>query len=270
MDTPETFGAFVDLLAARYRETPGVEVVEVEPNGELRLTFAGGTEGRVNPHNAWRAVKTGEPLERVLQTQAATIAAAAQSGGKTAPWDEIAPRLVTRLERPALAQQGERVARSWAVTPVLWEIVVEDSPTHMRGILLKDADAWGKTPAAVFDHGLQQLRRLAERGPRPRQHGPKIWVMTTGDGYAASRLLVPDWLLSALPSRRAPRGWMCATPARDALVLTPLGDPRDLDQARAFAATVRSFGQMAHPFPVTPLILADGAVHSFDDLAQVA
>lgn len=254
-----TYEEFVDALAARCQAVPGVLAVE-RRGGELALTMAGDATGTVNPRNAWRAVQTGEALAHVLDVQARTIAAMIASRGQLAPWAAAAPRIMTRLERPDLARQHERVARPWAITSALWEIVVEDAPTHMRGVLAADAAAWGQAPDALFDRGLRQLRQLAERGPRPRQMNARLWVMAAGDGYAASRLLLPDWLLAHLPARRAPRGWLCVAPARDMLALTPLGDLQDPGQVIAFAATVRALGQLAHPFPFAPLVLAEGAV----------
>lgn len=255
-----TYDEFLDVFAARCRQVPGVAGVERYENGQLRVDLANGTTGHVNPRNAWRSVQTGEPLERVLDIQARTLAAMIAAGDAPIPWSEAAPRIMTRLERADLAQQHARVARPWAIAPELWEIVVEDHPTHMRGVLQADAEGWGQSPAALFERGMAQLRQLAERGPRPRQDGPRLWLMAAGDGYAASRLLLPDWLLSTLPARRAPRGWLCMAPARDALVLTPLGDAEDFAQVAAFAAVVRKLGRLAHPFPFAPLILADGAV----------
>lgn len=259
MEYPE----FIDLLAERLRALPEVEhVARGEEQGFPMLTvdLSGAVKAKIHPRNAWRAVQTGEPLEHVLGVLLRSIVATNATGGAIAPWSEAAPRITTRLETPALAQQHERLARPWAVTPELWEIVVEDHPTHMRGVLDADAAHWGQPEPALFDHGLAQLRRLAERGPRPRQAGPKLWLMGSGDGYGASRLLLPDWLLSVLPARRAPRGWLCMAPARDVLALTPLVELEDFAQVVAFAAAVRQLGRMAHPWPFAPLILADGVV----------
>lgn len=265
-----SYDEFVELIAARYRDLPGVAGVTRGEDGELILRLAGEKTGRVSLRNAWRAVQTGEPLERVIDVQLRTLAARIAAGGALAPWAEAAPRIVARLERPGLARQGGRVARPWAVTPELWEIVVEDAPTHMRGVLEADAAAWGQEPEALFELGLAQLRRLADRGPRPRQAAPRLWLLATGDGYAASRLLLPGWLQGSLPARRAPRGWLCMAPARDVLALTPLSDYEDFAQVVEFAAAVRELGRMAHPFPFAPLVLAGGIVRPLAGPARSA
>ena len=265
------YSEFVTVLAERLRGLPGVEGIEQQPDGELTLTLAGGTTGHLNPRNAYRAVQTGEPLDHVIAVQTQVITAMNEAGGELAPWAEATPRITARLERPDLARQHERCARPWAASPELWEIVVEDFPTHMRGVLRVDAEVWGQTEAGLFALGLANLRRLVERGPRPRQAAARLWLMVATDGYGASRLLLPGWLLSHLPTRRASYGWLCMAPARDVLALTPLsGEPMDFAQIAEFAAAVRGLGRMSHPWPFAPLILADGAVRPLAGPARAA
>lgn len=252
-----TYETFVRLLADRLRNLPDVLGVEVADDGQITLRLAGETTGHVSPRNAYRALAVGEPLEGVLAVQVATVTAIVSARGSVAPWCEASGRIMARLERADLAQAGGRVARPWPGHHELWEIVVEDHPTHMRGVLAADAQAWGQEPAGLFAHGLAQLRRLIERGPRPCQHGPRLWTLVAGDGYGASRLLCPDWLIGALPARRAPRGWLVMATGRDALALTPLGEAEDLAQVAAFAAAVRELGRMAHPWPFAPLVLSE-------------
>jgi uncharacterized protein YtpQ (UPF0354 family) len=137
-------------------------------------------------------------------------------------------------------------------------------------VLTVDAAAWGQEPTGLFDRGLANLQRIAEGGERPRQASPRLWMLATGDGYAASRLLLPRWLLDTLPARRGPCGWLCAAPARDVLVLTPLVTFDNPAQILAFAAAVRGLGRMAHPFPIAPLLLADGEIRPLSGLMEAA
>ena len=258
MNTPDPYTAFVAQLAAHLLATvPGVRAVS-EVLGLLHLTTDDEARVRINPRNAYRAVQTGEPLDLVLTRQAEVIAASLTSTSREPEaWADVAPRVVTRLETATLARQESRIARPWAVTPVLWEIAVVDAPTHMRGVTADDAEAWAQQSEALLAHGLTTLRRIAQAGPRPRQVNGAIWLLASSDGYAASRLLLPDWLLAHLPARRATRGWLCVAPARDALAFTPLRgeEAEDFDQVARFAAAVRELGRMSHPFPFAPLIL---------------
>ncbi|NTU84506.1 MAG: hypothetical protein HGA45_34950 [Chloroflexales bacterium] len=265
---------FLSALEAGLRAAEGV--TSVAWDGHLfHVARSDGGQVQVNPFNFWRSLEVGlntlpGVVERAVQTALESMGTSSMQA-----WSDLAERVFARLERRDNAERDGWSWRAWPPSRALRECLVEDRPTTMRRVLSIEIDAWGLTAEEVYARGRQNLWGLVQRGPRPRQMQPKLWLLDTDDGYGASRLLFPDWLERALPARFSRQGWIVAAPSRNVLLAMPVsaGSVFDLvsagsvfDLVSAGTAIQQSY---PNPWPSNAVLLRGSQLEPIDPLAGV-
>ena len=116
-------------------------------------------------------------------------------------WDEAAAQLLPVLRRvtePAHAWQAEHndannrlIRRPFA--PLLRQMVVLDLPDVRMYVNSGHLQNWGVGADQAFDAAIKNLHPHAATGLKHRTEWG-LWQLDSGDGYEASRLLLPTWL----------------------------------------------------------------------------
>jgi hypothetical protein len=94
-----------------------------------------------------------------------------------------------------------------------------------------------------------------------------LWRLD-GDDYAASRLLIPDWLMPVLGERHPSERWLLSAPTRNVLLATPI--PSDgigsTEAVILLYAAIAMRRTMPNPFPpnLVQLNVRDGELHKVD------
>ncbi len=124
----------------------------------------------------------------------------------------------------------------------------------LRFVLDGDLERWETGAGAVHETAMANLRRLPwpQRLKPPAGPGPGLIVISTRDGFDASRLIHPGLHALATPVLRSP--FLAGVPDRDTLLLFPARDGRAREQ---IAARLREDYARA-AYPVSPRLFRVG------------
>jgi hypothetical protein len=195
--------------------------------------------------------RKAERLEVFLEAMTASPGAAA--GQDPSPVE----RLRTVLRCPSLfgAPSGIDERQALLVAPgppLLIEGVVADRGSSMAWLRRDQLADLGLDEAGAFAAARANLAHIADRGITPYDAYARhpIWQVDSGDGYEASRLLLPGWL-AAFADRVEGRP-IAAVPHRGALLVSGDGDALAVERlARAARAEYEG-----SPWPISPALYA--------------
>lgn len=210
--------ASLEALAARALAGRGVEIAEVDAEGFT--VRRGGLEGRLSLANLRRqaAACAAEDLERVVARWAEGVEEGLAGAGQADSTEVL--RLFPRLLGTNLSASG--LAAPW-VEPVadgtLYLGLAVDGLDTVRLVRPLDLPRWGVSVAAARARALQNLAASSVE-IQAKARAVSAWdvpfVVETGDGYDASRLLLAHtWFPEA-------RGVLALIPSRELLMVMPV------------------------------------------------
>ncbi len=177
----------------------------------------GRRKAKARPPHGLRLHPLGAPFEPGL---AERILAAFEGFDPTAPWAEVAPRIVPVLKRVRHPYPAEMAPVHIRVPPGIWTgfgIDLGPAFSHVSQTLL---DGWGVDHATLLGTGLTNLTDLVRREEPIVDTVPVDGVEVTaiqGQGWGSSLILVPELLRPILG--QTPR--VLLAPVRNTLLALP-------------------------------------------------
>lgn len=145
-----------------------------------------------------------------------------------------------------MARSDNPILRGPSISPGIETVVVLDYPDRVRVLTVRDAERVGRSSAELLREARDQMNLALTSLPfESAQAAPGVFIMESGDNYAAARLLLPQLWQTAAGAVDGPLVVVPAT--RDTVLFASGNDRATVQLMLAFAAQLA----FADPNPVS-------------------
>lgn len=270
-----TIEEFTRQLATELHALPGIAgITPREQEVEVRLREATDDSLIISARNFYKSYRRNGDLVGALGAAVSNLRELVETRAQRKTmddWPSARPRIFPRLQ--PLANLRKRVEHKGVEIKRLWDrwlgdvaiSYVIDFPSNVQYIQEHTLRAWEQDAATIRALAMQNLRELALRDTPvqalpPLPFGGRAYAIRTSDGYAATRLLLPDLVERWTRRRVDPAELRIALASHDILLFAAAGPGgRNVLPLRMLA---RELARQFAPYQLSQHLftLRDGAV----------